>query len=348
MNTIPENLSSLSESNTEDTKSKVASMNLQESINDALRLKMAEDDNIYLLGEDIGTIGGIFRVTTGLKAQFGEDRVIDTPLSETAIVGAAIGMALFGLRPVVEIQFMDFIYPAADQIINELAKLRCRSGGQFAAPVVIRTPYGGGIGGGLYHSQSCEAMFLHIPGLKIVTPSNPRDAKGLLISALEAEDPVLFLEPKRLYKLFKEEVPLSIFRVPLGKAEVIRPGRDLTLITYGGMVYVALQAAKMSEEMKIDCEVIDLRTLNPWDESLVFESVSKTRRAAVLHEAPMNCGFGAEISARIMEEMFTDLKAPVMRITGFDTPYPYTLESIYYPGPARVFRMLQRMFKIQE
>jgi len=320
-------------------------MNLQQAINDALRLKMVEDENIYLLGEDIGTLGGIFRVTAGLKTQFGEDRVIDTPLSETAIVGAAIGMALFGLRPVVEIQFMDFIYPAADQIINELAKLRYRSGGQFTAPMVIRSPYGGGIGGGLYHSQSCESMFLHVPGLKVVTPARPKDAKGLLISALEEEDPVLFLEPKRLYKLFEEEVPLEIFRVPIGKGKIVRHGKDITLVAYGGMVHTALQTAKMAADAEIDCEVIDLRTLNPWDESLVFESVSKTHRIAVLHEAPTNCGFGAEISARITEEMFAELEAPVTRITGFDTPYHYALERIYYPNPYRVLRLIQRVFE---
>jgi len=333
-----------SESSTESKTPSTASMNLQQAINDALRLKMAEDEHIYLMGEDIGTLGGIFQVTAGLKAQFGEDRVIDTPLSETAIVGAAIGMALFGLRPVVEIQFMDFIYPAADQIINELAKLRYRSGGQFTAPVVIRAPYGGGIGGGVYHSQSSEAMFLHVAGLKVVTPANPVDAKGLLIASLEAEDPVLFLEPKRLYKLFKAEVPLSIYRVPLGKGKIVRAGKDMTLVAYGGTVHVALQVAKMAAA-EIDCEVIDLRTLSPWDESLVFESVSKTHRAAVLHEAPTNCGFGAEISARITEEMFTELEAPVMRITGFDTPYPYALERIYYPHPDRVFRMIQNAFE---
>ncbi len=318
-------------------------MDLQEALNDALRLKMAEDKRIYLMGEDIGAMGGVFRVTSGLQAEFGEDRVIDSPLSETALVGAAIGMAMFGLRPVVEIQFMDFIYPAVDQIINELAKLRYRSGGQFTAPVVIRAPYGGGIRGGLYHSQSAEAVFLNVPGLKVVTPSNPSDAKGLLVAALEDQDPVLFLEPKRLYKLFREEVPVSTFRVPLGKGKVVRRGRDITLIAYGGMVRVALEAAQIAKAAELDCEVIDLRTLNPWDEALVFESVAKTRRAAVLHEAPLSCGFGAEISARINEEMFSALAVPVRRLAGYDTHYPYALETAYYPNPVRVFNVLREM-----
>lgn len=245
-------------------------MDMRRSINNALHLKMEQDDRIYLMGEDIGTMGGFFGVTAELQARFGPQRVMDSPLSETALVGAAIGMAVYGLRPVVEIVFMDFIYPAADQIINELAKLRFRSGGQFTAPVVIRAPYGGGIGGGLYHSQSCEAMFLHVPGLKVVTPSTPCDAKGLLISAMEDEDPVLFLEPKRLYTLGAEEVPAGLYRVPLGQARVARSGRDITLIGYGAMVPVALEAAAIAIDRQIDCEVIDLRTLNPWDEAIVL------------------------------------------------------------------------------
>lgn len=344
MKTIPEISNSPSESGPTDTAAAptTAPMNLQEAINDALRLKMAEDESVYLMGEDIGRMGGVFRVTSGLQARFGPERVLDSPLSETALVGAAIGMALLGLRPVVEIQFMDFIYPAADQIVNELARLRYRSGGQFAAPIVIRAPCGGGIRGGLYHSQSPEAMFLHVPGLKVVTPSSPAAAKGLLISALEDEDPVLFLEPKRLYKLTREEVPVAAYRTPLGAGEVVRRGGDLTLITYGGMVNVALQAARLAEG-EVDCEVIDLRTLNPWDEALVLESVARTRRAAVLHEAPTNCGFGAEISARITEELFSELRGPVTRITGYDTHYPFALESVFYPDPQRVLHALRGM-----
>lgn len=318
-------------------------MDLQEALTAALREKMAADERIYLMGEDIGVMGGVFQVTAGLQAEFGEERVIDSPLNETALVGAAIGMAMFGLRPVVEIQFMDFIYLAVDQIVNELAKLRYRSAGQFTAPVVIRGPSGGGIGGGLYHSQSCEAVFLNVPGLKIVTPSNPADAKGLLTSALEDEDPVLFLEPKRLYNLFKDQVPVASFRVPLGQAKIARPGKDITLITYGGMVRVALQAAELAQPAGVDYEVIDLRTLNPWDEELVFESVGKTKRAAILHEAPLHCGFGAEISARINEELFGEMRAPVRRIAGFDAPYPYRLENLYYPNAQRVVSLVGEM-----
>lgn len=322
---------------------RTVSLSLREALNHALRTKMLEDRSIYLLGEDIGRMGGFYRVTAGLQERLGEDRVIDTPLSETALVGAAVGMALSGLRPVVEIQQMDFIYPATDQIVNELAKLRYRSGGQFAAPVVIRMPYGGGIGGGLYHSQSCEALFLHVPGLKVVTPATAVDAKGLLISALESEDPVLFLEPKKLYAASPEEVPVEAYRVPIGVARVARPGREMTLVTYGGMVPVALEAAEMAA-VEIDCEVIDLRSLNPWDESLVFESIARTGLAAVLHEAPLTCGFGAELSARITEELFKVLRAPVKRIAGFDTPYPFALEDLYHPGPKRVLHGLRRLW----
>jgi 2-oxoisovalerate dehydrogenase E1 component beta subunit len=321
-----------------------AAMNLCEAILHTLRLKMAEDDRICLLGEDVGRMGGVFRLSVGLQEAYGEDRVVDTPLSETALVGAAIGMAVYGLRPVVEIQFMDFIYPAADQIVNELAKLRFRSGGQFCAPVVIRAPYGGGIRGGLYHSQSCEAMFLQVPGLRVVAPSNPVDAKGLLIAALEGADPVLFLESKRLYRLFRQPVPMRPFRVPLGSANIVRQGSDVTVIAYGAMARVALEASERAAASGIDCEVIDLRTLAPWDESLVLESVAKTGRAAVIHEAPEHCGFGAEIAARITEELFRSLRAPVLRISGYDTPYPYALERVYYPGAQRVFHTLRRAF----
>ena len=332
-----------SEPQAPEVKSLSAALNLAEALNDALRLKMAEDERIYLMGEDIGALGGVFRVTAGLQSEFGEARVIDSPLSETALVGAAIGMAMFGLRPIVEIQFMDFIYPAADQIINELAKIRYRSGGQFTAPVVIRTPFGGGIRGGIYHSQSSEAVFLNVPGLKTVVPSNPVDAKGLLIAAIEDDDPVLFLEPKRLYKLFRQDVRLCTFRVPLGKGCVARSGSDLTLITYGGMVRVAIDAAELAEVAGVSCEVIDLRTLSPWDEELVLESVSRTRCAAVLHEAPSNCGFGAEISTRITEELFADLRHPVRRIAGYDTHYPYALETTYYPSPVRIVNQLKEL-----
>lgn len=319
-----------------------ASMDMREALNHALRLKLAEDERVHLMGEDIGAMGGIFRVTQGLQAEFGDERVMDSPLNETALVGAAMGMAMLGLRPVVEIEFADFIYPAADQIINEVATIRYRSGGQFTAPLVIRAPYGGGVGGGLFHSQSPEAMFLRVPGLKVVVPSTPSDAKGLLISAIEDEDPVLFLEPKRLYRASREEVSLGSYRVPLGEARVAREGRDLTLIAYGRMVETALRAAAEADP-DTSIEVIDLRTLNPWDEARVFESVRKTRRAAVLHEAPLHCGFGAELSARITEELFSDLRAPVLRVAGYDTHYPFALERIYDPTPERVLRSIREL-----
>jgi pyruvate dehydrogenase E1 component beta subunit len=320
----------------------VTSMNMCEAIREALHLKMAEDDRICLLGEDVGKMGGVFRVSAGLQERFGSDRVIDTPLSETAIVGAAIGMAVYGLRPVVEIQFMDFIYPAADQIINELAKLRFRSGGQFSAPVVIRCPYGGGIRGGLYHSQSSEAMFLHVTGLKVVAPSNPVDAKGLLTSALEDADPVLFLEAKRLYRLFREPVPQGLYRVAIGRANALRRGTEVSLIGYGAMAQVALEAARLAENAGASCEVLDLRSLRPWDETAVLESVARTRRAVVIHEAPECCGFGAEISARIHEELFDSLQKPVLRLAAYDVPYPYALESLYYPTAERVWTEIER------
>jgi 2-oxoisovalerate dehydrogenase E1 component beta subunit len=337
---MPKTIGSQSEAAAVAQAGEFASLNMLEAIRDGLRLKMAEDRRVCVLGEDVGKMGGVFRLTAGLQEEFGEDRVLDSPLSETALVGAAIGMALYGLRPVIEIQFMDFIYPAADQIVNELAKLRFRSGGQFTAPVVIRTPYGGGIRGGLYHSQSPEAMFLHVPGLKVVAPSCPADAKGLLVAAIEDDDPVLFLEPKRLYRLFREPVPVSSYADPLGTARIARTGSDISLIAYGAMMRVALEAAELAAAEGIGCEVIDLRTLNPWDETTVFNSVSRTRRAAILHEAPQTCGFGAEIASRIHEELFGHLERPVLRIAGYDTPYPYALEGLYYPSAKRVFETL--------
>lgn len=319
------------------------SLTLAAALREALALALAGDERVYLLGEDIGRMGGFYGVTAGLEAEFGGDRVVDTPLSETALVGAAIGLALSGLRPVVEIQQMDFIYPAADQIINELAKLRFRSAGQFTAPVVIRTPCGGGVGGGLYHSQSAESLFLQVPGLRVVTPATPEDGKGMLLAALECRDPVLFLEPKRLYTAPASEVPEGIYRVPLGPARLARRGTDVTVVTYGAMVPVALAAAGTAAAQGIECEVVDLRSLMPWDEGLVLESVAATRRAVVLHEAPVTCGFGAEISARITEELFGELAAPVARVGGFDTPYPFTLETLYDPGPERVWGEIRRL-----
>ena len=306
-----------------------------QAIRDALSVEMERDPAVVVLGEDVGRNGGVFRATEGLWERFGAERVIDTPLAEAGIVGMAIGMALNGLRPVAEIQFADFIFPAFDQIVSELAKLRYRSAGQFAAPVVIRTPSGGGIKGGHYHSQSPEAYFIHTAGLKVVMPSTPADGKGLLASAMRDPDPVLFFEPKSLYRTAKGEVPEGDFTVPLGKARVAREGKEVSVVTYGATVHVAEEAAAMADSRGIDVEVIDLRTLWPLDVDTVVRSVERTGRAIVLHEAPRTCGFGAELAALIQEKAFLHLKAPIGRVTGFDTPFPYALEKLYVPDAQR-------------
>ena len=310
--------------------------NIIQAVNDALRLEMKRDSRVVVLGEDVGKFGGVFRATNGLFDEFGPDRVIDTPLAETGIIGTAIGMALYGLRPVPEIQFADFIYPAYDQIVNELAKFRYRSGGQYPAPVVIRTPYGGGIRGGHYHSQSPEAYFVHTPGLKVVIPSNPYDAKGLLLSSIRGEDPVIFMEPKRVYRAARGEVPEGDYTVPLGKAKVVREGKQVTVLCYGAMVHTALEAAQQSAQEGFDPEIIDLRTLLPLDTDTVLESVRKTGRVVIAHEAPRTCGYGAELAALIAEKALLSLEAPISRVTGFDTPFPYTLENEYLPSPDRI------------
>ncbi len=315
--------------------------NIIQAVNDALRLEMKRDPRVVVLGEDVGKFGGVFRATTGLFEEFGPDRVMDTPLAEAGIIGTAIGMAIYGLRPVPEIQFADFIYPAYDQIVNELAKFRYRSGGQYTAPVVIRTPYGGGIRGGHYHSQSPEAYFAHTAGLKVVIPSNPYDAKGLLLSAIRGEDPVLFMEPKRVYRASKGEVPDGDYTLPLGKAKIVRPGNQLTVLCYGAMVHVVNEAVEAAVGEGLDPEVIDLMTLSPLDEETVLASARKTGRVVIVHEAPRTCGYGAELSALIMEKAFLHLEAPVARVTGFDTPFPYTLENEYLPTPERVLVQLR-------
>jgi 2-oxoisovalerate dehydrogenase E1 component beta subunit len=317
--------------------------NLVQALNDALRTGLRDDDRVVLLGEDIGRNGGVFRVTEGLMDEFGSSRVIDTPLAEAGIVGTAVGMALYGLRPVVEIQFMDFIYPAFDQIVNELSQYRYRSGGQYTAPVVIRTPYGGGIRGGPYHSQSGEAHFAHTPGLKIAVPSNPYDAKGLLLAALRDEDPVLFLEPKRIYRTVKGDVPENAYTVPLGRANVVREGGQVSVFAYGAVVHAALEASRAAEARGIDVEVVDLRTLVPFDEETVLASVRKTGRAVIAHEAPRSCGFGAEVAAVLAEKAIDSLLAPVLRVTGFDTPYPFTLESHYLPNASRILDAVEQV-----
>lgn len=321
----------------------MALLTLVQAVNDALRTEMRRNPNIVILGEDVGKVGGVFRATDGLYQEFGPERVIDTPLAENGIVGTAIGMALYGLRPVAEIQFMDFIFPAFDQIVSELAKFRWRSGGAYSCPVVIRTPYGGGIKGGLYHSQSTEAYFCHTPGLKVVVPSTPYDAKGLLISAMRDDDPVLFMEPKRIYRAIKEEVPEGEYTVPLGSARVVREGSDVSIFAYGAMLHMALEAAEAAAKEGIESEVIDLRTLLPFDHDAILNSVTKTGRAVIVHEAPKTCGFGAEIAATIAEEALDFLRAPIVRVTGFDTPFPYTLENVYLPDAQRILDAIKRV-----
>jgi pyruvate dehydrogenase E1 component beta subunit len=315
--------------------------NIIQAVNDALRGEMRRDENVVVLGEDVGKFGGVFRATQGLYEEFGADRVIDTPLAESGIIGTAVGMALYGLRPVPEVQFADFIFPAMDQIVNEVAKYRYRSGGQFACPLVIRTPYGGGIRGGHYHSQSPEAHFLHTPGLKVVVPATPEDAKGLLVSAIRDPDPVLFFEPKRIYRAAKGEVPEGEYAIPLGQARVTRAGHQVTVLAWGAMWHEADQAAREAEREGIDCEVIDLRSLQPLDLDTLVASVRKTGRAVIVHEAPRTCGFGAELSATLQERCFLSLEAPIARVTGFDTPFPYTLENEYLPRAPRILRAIR-------
>ncbi len=314
----------------------MATLTLLQAVRDALLTEMREDERVIILGEDVGVNGGVFRATEGLQKEFGESRVIDTPLAESGIIGMAMGLAVNGMRPVPEIQFMDFIYPAFDEIVSEVAKIRYRSGGGFTAPMVIRTPYGGGIKGGHYHSQSSEAYFTHTPGLKVVIPSNPYDTKGLLISAMRDDDPVMFLEPKRLYRSTKGEVPEGSYTVDIGKAQTVRPGKDVTLLAWGAMVPVCMKAAELCAPRGADCEVIDVRTLVPLDEETILESVGKTGRVVIVYEAPKTGGFGGEIAALIAEKGILSLEAPILRVAGFDTPFPYTLEHVYMPDAERV------------
>jgi pyruvate dehydrogenase E1 component beta subunit len=316
-------------------------MNIIQAVNDALRIEMTREPKVVVLGEDVGKFGGVFRATSGLHDEFGPERVIDTPLAEAGIIGTAIGMALYGMRPVPEIQFADFIFPAFDQIVNELAKFRYRSGGQYPCPVVIRTPYGGGIRGGHYHSQSPEALFIHTPGLKVVTPSNPYDAKGLLLSCMRQNDPVLFMEPKRIYRQSRNDVPAEDYTIPLGEAKVLREGEQVTLIAYGAMVPVITEAADKAAEQGISVECIDLRTLLPFDLETLVTSVKKTGRCVVVHEAPRTCGFGAELAMSIYERAIEHLEGPIQRVTGLDTPFPYSLEHEYMPNADRVLAAIR-------
>ena len=318
---------------------------LVQAINTALREEMERDEGVVLLGEDIGRNGGVFRATEGLYDEFGPTRVIDTPLNESGVIGVSIGLALYGMRPVAEIEFLDFIYPAFDQIISELSKIRYRSGGEYSAPVVVRAPYGGGIKGGPYHSQSSEAFFAHVPGLKVVVPSNPADAKGLLKSALREKDPVIFLEPKKLYRSVRGDVPEEEYTVPIGKAKTIREGNDISLLTYGSLVPTALEAASKAGEEGVSVEVVDLRTLSPLDLESILGSVKKTGRAVIVHEAPKTMGFGAEVSAFLAEEALDYLKAPIARVGGFNTPFPYVHEDVYLPSVPRILKAIRKTIR---
>jgi 2-oxoisovalerate dehydrogenase E1 component beta subunit len=333
-------------------------MTMIEAVRSAMDVSMARDDDVVVFGEDVGYFGGVFRATQGLQAKYGRTRCFDAPISESGIVGTAIGMAAYGLKPCVEIQFADYMYPAYDQITQEAARIRYRSNGDFTCPIVLRMPTGGGIFGGQTHSQSPEALFTHVCGLKVIVPSNPVDAKGLLISAIEDPDPVIFLEPKRLYNGPFDghhdrpvvpwsahalgDVPDGHYTVPFGKAEIRRPGSDVTVIAYGTMVHVALAAA---EETGIDAEVIDLRSLLPLDLDTIVQSVSKTGRCVMVHEATLTSGFGAEVVSLVQEHCFYHLEVPVMRVAGWDTPYPHAQEWDYFPGPLRVGKALQDIMK---
>jgi pyruvate dehydrogenase E1 component beta subunit len=317
--------------------------NIVQSVNETLRTEMRRNGNVVLLGEDIGKDGGVFRATAGLLNEFGPERVIDTPIAEDGIIGTAIGMAINGLEPVVEIQFLDFIYPGFNQIVSELAKLRYRSGGHCLAHVVIRAPSGGGIKGGLYHSQSTEAYFTHTPGLYVATPSTPTDTMGLLRTAMRGSDPVMFLEPKRVYRTVKEELPLEEeFMIPFGKAKVVREGTDVTLVSWAAMVHTCKAAAELASKENISVELIDMRTLMPFDIETVMASVKKTGRVVLAHEATKISGFGGELAAQIAERAIDSLEAPIVRLGGFDTPFPYALESTYLPSPERVLRSIRK------
>lgn len=330
-------------------------MNMIQAINSAHRVMMERDPDTVVMGEDIGYFGGVFRATEGLQKKFGTSRVFDTPIAEGGIMAVAIGMAAYGLRPIAEMQFADYIFPAFDQILSEAGRMRYRTAGEWPLPITVRSPYGGGIFGGQTHSQSPEAFFAHMPGIKTVIPSNPYDAKGLLIAAIEDNDPVIFFEPKRIYngpfdgfyerpvtpwaKHPAAEVPEGHYTVPLGKAAVVREGNDVTMLVYGTMVHVALAAA---EAEGVDAEVIDLRTIVPVDIETIEASVKKTGRCVIVHEATRTSGFGAELSALVQERCFYHLEAPVQRVTGFDTPYPHSLEWAYFPGPVRLGLALKK------
>jgi len=333
-------------------------MTMIQSINNAMDVMMERDDNVVVFGEDVGYFGGVFRCTDGLQEKYGKNRCFDTPINESGIIGAAVGMATYGLRPCAEIQFADYMYPGYDQLTQEAARIRYRSNGDFTVPMTVRMPTGGGIFGGQTHSQSPEALFAHVAGLKTVIPSNPYDAKGLLIASIEDDDPVMFLEPKRLYngpfdghhdrpitpwsKHEGGEVPEGHYKIDLGKAAIRREGADVTVLAYGTMVYVAEAAAA---ETGVDAEVIDLRTILPLDFDTIEASVRKTGRCVIVHEATKTCGFGAELMSIVQENCFYHLEAPIIRVTGWDTPYPHAHEWDYFPGPARVGAALKKVME---
>ena len=322
----------------------MAKRNMVEAINLGLMEEMERDPSVMILGEDVGKEGGVFRVTDGLQLKFGVDRVVDTPLAESAIVGTAFGLAIKGLRPVAEIQFEGFLPPAMDQIMSHISRIRTRSRGRFTCPLVIRSPFGGGIHAPEHHSESPEAIFIHTPGLKVVLPATPYDAKGLIASAIRDPDPVLFFEPKRIYRAIREEVPDGEYTIPIGEAKLVREGSDVTIISWGAMVREVLLAADRMEKEGVKAEVIDLRTLSPMDETPFLNSVRKTGRAVIVHEAPRTCGLGAEIIARINEKALLSLAAPVERVTGFDTIMPLMkLENHYLPSPERIVRGIRKV-----
>ncbi|GAC11945.1 alpha-ketoacid dehydrogenase subunit beta [Paraglaciecola chathamensis] len=318
-------------------------MNMLQAINNALITAMTEDEKVMVFGEDVGHFGGVFRATSNLQHQFGKGRCFNTPLTEQGIIGFANGLASQGSVPVAEIQFGDYIFPAFDQIVNETAKFRYRSGGQFTCgTLTIRTPYGGGIAGGLYHSQSPEAFFAHIPGMKIVIPRNPYQAKGLLLASIRDDNPVLFMEPKRLYRASVGDVPEEDYELPLGKAEVVKKGDHITLLAWGAQVEVIEKAAEMAEKDGISCEIIDLRSILPWDAETVSESVKKTGRLLINHEAPQTGGFASEISATVQERCFLYLESPITRVCGLDTPYPLAHEKEYMPDHLKTYEAIKR------
>lgn len=320
----------------------MAQMNMLQAINNALTIAMEADDKMLVFGEDVGHFGGVFRATSGLQEKFGRDRCFNTPLTEQGIAGFANGLASNGMTPVAEIQFADYIFPAFDQIVNEAAKFRYRSGNEFdVGGLTFRTPYGGGIAGGHYHSQSPEAYFTQTPGLKVVVPRNPYQAKGLLLAAIRDNNPVVFFEPKRLYRASVGDVPEGDYQLELGKAEVVREGKDITLLAWGAQMEIIEKAANMAKEEGIDCEVIDLRTLAPWDVETVAESVKKTGRLLINHEAPLTGGFAGEIAATIQQECFLYLESPISRVCGLDTPYPLIHEKEYMPDALKTFEAIK-------